>query len=284
MTHLEDVSFGPSARFMGATSSLEGADFAIFGVPYDSTASYRSGSRFAPDAIRSASHALESYSPVLDRDLEQLNYVDVGDVEVGLGRPEPTLERVERVVGQLLAAGSRPVMLGGEHSLTPAAFRAVHAAHPDVTLLQIDAHADLRESFLGETNSHACAMRRCLDLEVDLIQFGIRSGTREEWAYVRANDTFYDFERLSRRLDELTGPLYVTVDIDVFDPGFVSGTGTPEPGGIAWQDFARITEALKASRAELVGFDVVELAPGLDASGASSVYAAKVVRELLLAG
>jgi agmatinase len=178
----------------------------------------------------------------------------------------------------------------------------VHARYPDLLLVQLDAHGDLRESYLGQRHNHACTMRRCLEVvgEGGLLQVGIRSGTREEFAEMRAGRRLVppesaalpggprDGTRLHPMGEALATliaergerPIYLTVDLDVFDPAFLPGTGTPEPGGIAWWDFRAILDALPAGR--IVAADVVELAPGLDPSGASSVYAAKVAREVAL--
>ncbi len=274
---------GSSARYMGAATEMVRGGFVIFGAGYDCTASYRAGSRFAPDAIRAASHQIETYSHVLDADLEDVDFADVGDVEVSFGAPEPTLELVGSAIRSILDEGATPVMMGGEHSLTPAAVRAVVQHHGDCVVLQLDAHADLREVYLGSRNSHACAMRRCLESASELIQFGIRSGTREEWVWMRAQDTVCDLAGLEARLAELDKPIYLTVDIDGFDPSLVCGTGTPEPGGFTWREFEQICGFLRRCSAPIVGFDVMELAPDLDPSRVSSLVAAKVVRELLLA-
>lgn len=274
---------GAAARFIAASDAVVPGGFAIFGAPYDGTASYRPGSRFAPAAIRAASDGLETYSPKFDADLEDVGFADVGDLPAVFGPPKPALSQVSEAVSALLNEGAIPLMLGGEHSLTAPAFHAVRTAHPDVVLLQLDAHADLRDNYLGEPNSHACAMRRSLDGgETELIQFGIRSGTRTEWQWMRGNDTLYDLERLEARLSALTAPLYLTVDLDVFDPSLMPGTGTPEPGGIDWATFERIAHALWRSSARIVGLDVMELAPRLDPTGVSDIVAAKVVRELVL--
>ncbi len=274
---------GAPSRFIGAAATPVRNGFALFGAPFDGTASFRAGSRFGPDAIRAASDGLETYSPRLNADLDDIDYADMGNVVTGFGRPERALEAVERAVDEVLAMDAVPVMLGGEHSLTAAAVRAVRRHFDDLVVIQLDAHADLRGDYLGEPNSHACAMRRCLDIGVELVQFGVRSGTREEWQWMRSHDTLHDIERLADRLGLLTAPIYLTVDIDVFDPAVVPGTGTPEPGGIRWVEFEEIIDALGCSETCVVGFDVMELAPSQDPSGASSIVAAKIVRELLLA-
>lgn len=280
-------------------------DIAIFGVPFDGTTSFRPGARFGPDALRAVSVVLESYSPDLDLDLAEIGYCDLGNLEVPMGPPEPMVERVRAAVTALMQAGLVPLMLGGEHSVTTGAVEAVHARHPDLLLVQLDAHGDLRESYLGQHHNHACTMRRCLaTVGADgLVQVGIRSGTREELVEMRQARRLVEPEcapwpgglsaardptrrhPMGEALAALIAargerPIYLTVDLDVFDPGVLPGTGTPEPGGIFWPDFRAILDAIPAGR--LVAADVVELSPALDPSGGSSVYAAKVVREVAL--
>lgn len=271
-----------SARFIAAAGEFSAGDRVIFGAPYDCTASYRPGTRFGPDAIRAASDGLETYSPRLDADLEDLAFADIGNIPASFGAAASALEMVQAATAEILAGGGFPVMLGGEHSLTPAAVRAVIAHHGPVTVLQLDAHADLREDYLGDPNSHACAMRRCLDAGAELIQVGIRSGPRDEWRYIREHRTLFELDALTTRLEAVEQPVYVTVDIDAFDPSLVGGTGTPEPGGIFWSDFQRFVDSIRSANVNLVGFDVMELAPQLDPTGVSNIVAAKVVRELLL--
>ncbi len=253
----------------------------IFGAPYDGTASFRPGTRFGPTAIREASYGLETFSFFQGKDLEDVSFSDLGDLAEKFGAPEPMLAQVQETAELIIKGGGVPLMLGGEHSLTPPAVRAVFDRHPDVLVVQLDAHADLREEYLGLENSHACAMRRILDfLDRDsLIQFGIRSGTAEEYSELTSCGQY------ARTVDELRAllkdrPIYLTLDLDVFDPAFMPGTGTPEPGGIDWSTFEAILKALKDST--IVGIDVMELSPGLDPTGCSSVLAAKCVRELVL--
>ncbi len=259
---------------------------AVFGVPYDGTTSYRPGARFGPTAIRQASVSLENYSPEQDMDLEDISFFDQGDLDIPLGSPSPVIGAVERAVDGLLAENLCPIMLGGEHSLTAGAVRAVARHYPEVAVVQFDAHADLREAYLGEKFSHACAMRRCTEVLSPgcLLQVGIRSGTRLEFEWMRKQGSLLAPETavLRKRLAQLgkRRPLYVTLDLDVFDPSCVPGTGTPEPGGIDWHRFAALLACLPGE--SIVGADVMELAPELDPTGVSSVWAAKVLRELLL--
>ena len=270
--------------FMGSRRDPAGCRVGLFGVPYDGTTSFRPGTRFGPAAIREVSQGLETYCPQLDLDLEDLAYADLGAVDIPFGAPEPVVNAVQQATTAVLDLGLKPLMLGGEHSISSGAVAAVANQHPDLVLVQLDAHADLREEWLGARHSHACAMRRCLEVlpSGDLLQLAIRSGTRSE---------FHELHSSGRRMDDVqalrdamapwTGrPIYLTVDLDWFDPAVLPGTGTPEPGGFLWRDFAAVVDVLRRHR--LVAADVVELAPQLDSSGVSSVLAAKVTRSLIL--
>ncbi|MFM7362238.1 MAG: agmatinase [Cyanobium sp.] len=271
------------AIYMGSRRDPAGCRVGLFGVPYDGTTSFRPGTRFGPAAIREVSSGLETYCPQLDRDLKDLAFADLGAVEIPFGAPEPVVAAVKQATEAVLGLGLKPLMLGGEHSISSGAVAAVAAQHPDLVLVQLDAHADLRQEWLGARHSHACAMRRCLEVlpSGELLQIAIRSGTGEEWRELRASGRLVAIERMAEALRPLRGrPLSLTVDLDLFDPSVLPGTGTPEPGGFIWGDFAALVEELRHH--QLVAADVVELAPQLDGSGVSSVLAAKVVRSLLL--
>ncbi|MBM5822102.1 MAG: agmatinase [Cyanobacteria bacterium K_Offshore_surface_m2_011] len=271
------------AIYMGARRDPFGCAVGLFGVPYDGTTSFRPGTRFGPAAIRDVSSGLESYDPQLDLDLEDLAFADLGAVAIPFGAPEPVVEAVGRATGAVLDLGLAPLMLGGEHSISSGAVAAVARRHPDLVLVQLDAHADLRKEWLGARHSHACAMRRCLEVlpSGQLRQIAIRSGTREEFQELRATGRLVPIDAMAAALAPLRGrPLYLTVDLDWFDPAVLPGTGTPEPGGFHWPQFAELVEELRQHR--LVAADVVELAPQLDPSGVSAVLAAKVTRSLLL--
>lgn len=267
-----------------ATEPVAGA-IGIFGAGYDETASFRPGARGGPQAIREASDVLETYSPALDRDLDDVPLVDLGDLRLNRSAPAKVVAEIRAAVDTWMAAGLRPFMLGGEHTVTAGAVAAVAARTPALAVVQFDAHADLRESYGGEPHSHACTMRRVIDIvgPDSLLQVGIRSGTRAEFAELRTSGRLVEptAQALGRALGRFAGrPLYVSVDLDVFDPSVVSGTGTPEPGGIDWREFAALLGVFSDSL--VVATDIVELAPSLDPSGASAVVAAKVVRELAL--
>jgi agmatinase len=271
------------AIYMGSQRDPAGCRVGLFGVPYDGTTSFRPGTRFGPTAIREVSNGIETYCPQLDLDLDDLAFADLGALEIPFGNPEPVVAAVKQATEAVLALGLKPLMLGGEHSISSGAVAAVAEQHPDLALVQLDAHADLRQEWLGATHSHACAMRRCLEVlpSKQLLQIAIRSGTREEFSELRQTGRLVAIERMAEALKPLRGkPIYLTVDLDWFDPSVMAGTGTPEPGGFLWGDFANLIAELRHHN--LVAADVVELAPMLDPSGVSSVLAAKVVRSLLL--
>ncbi|MCS5706216.1 agmatinase [Synechococcus sp. FGCU-3] len=271
------------AIYMGSRRDPAGCSVGLFGVPYDGTTSFRPGTRFGPAAIREVSSGLETYCPQLDADLEEVAFADLGAVDIPFGAPEPVVAAVKQATEAVLELGLKPLMLGGEHSISSGAVAAVAERHPDLVLVQLDAHADLRHEWLGAHHSHACAMRRCLEVlpSGKLLQIAIRSGTREEFVELRREQRLVAIEQMAEALKPLRGsPLYLTVDLDWFDPAVMPGTGTPEPGGFLWSHFAALVQEL--GHHKLVGADVVELSPQLDPTGVSNVLAAKVVRSLIL--
>jgi agmatinase len=282
----EDNLFSDTgACYLGAQRGSGQGQVALFGVPYDGTTSFRAGTRFGPEAIRAVSESLETYDPQLDTDLEDFIIRDLGNLEIGTGSPEPVVAAVQRATAQILAAGLHPLMLGGEHSITSGAVAAVAARYPNLVLVQFDAHADLRETYLGSRHNHACAMRRCLEVmpQPNLVQIGIRSGTRQEFQEMRRANRWVapQPEALREALEPYAGrPFYITLDVDAFDPSLMPGTGTPESGGLNWPDFSALLRVL--AEQWIVAADVVELSPGLDHSQCSSVLAAKATRSLLL--
>ena len=274
-------------KFIGCASEFAAARAVLFGAPYDSTTSYRPGARFGSAAIRNESYGIETYSPYQDRDLEELAVCDAGDLELPFGAPEPALDLIETETSRIFDAGKVPVMLGGEHLVTLGAVRAAVRHHPGLHILHFDAHADLRTDYLGNPLSHACVLRRCHDALGDgrIFQFGIRSGTREEFAF--AAEGHVRMERFAAdTLPSVTlpkgTPVYLTVDLDVLDPSKFPGTGTPEAGGLSFEALRRALMDVFA-RFQVVAFDLVELAPMLDASGRSTALACKLLRECLLA-
>lgn len=273
--------------FMGCESSFEEAETVLFGAPFDSTTSYRPGTRFGCSTIRHESFGIESYSPYQDRDLFDGKVMDSGDIELPFGCTEDALNQIEERAADILAAGKRPFMLGGEHLVTLGAFRAAAKKYPDICIVHFDAHADLREDYLGNKLSHACVLRRCWEIIGDgrIFQFGIRSGDREEfsWGKEHVRTCRFNFDTLKETLEELGDkPVYFTVDLDVLDPSVFPGTGTPEPGGVSFEEM-RKSAVLVCEKANVVACDVNELSPHYDHSGISTAAACKTVREMLLA-
>lgn len=274
--------------FLCCESSFKDAFIVLYGAPFDSTTSYRPGARFGSGAIRRESYGLESYSPYQRRDLIKSAVFDSGDIELPMGSSEMALSQIGERCRTILDAGKLPFLLGGEHLVTLGAIREIAKKFPKVHILHFDAHADLREEYLGVSLSHACVLRRCWEIIGDgrIHQFGIRSGDSTEWEFSEAGHVFthaFTLEGLAETLERLgDAPVYCTVDLDVLDPSVFPGTGTPEPEGV---DFRQLRQAvtLVCLRANVVGCDVCELSPHYDPSGISTAAACKLVREMLLA-
>lgn len=274
--------------FMACETDFAPANIVLFGAPYDSSTSNRPGARFGSAAIRTESYGLETYSPYQDKDLTDYQICDAGDLELPFGDSEQALAAIEDFAGQILAADKRPFMLGGEHLVTLGAVRAAFQRYPDLCLLHFDAHTDLREDYLGVRLSHAAVIRRCWELLGDgrIWQFGIRSGERYEFEWAAAGHTSlrkFDLQGLAEALAACQGrPVYFTLDLDVLDPSVFPGTGTPEPGGLSFDQLRQAVTQV-CQKAQIVACDVNELAPHYDPSGVSTAVACKIVREMLLA-
>lgn len=271
--------------FIGCESEYQDAGIVMFGAPFDSTTSYRPGTRFASSAIRNESFGLETYSPYQDRDLTDYQIFDGGDLELPFGDPKDALNQIEAYVDTILKDEKIPVMVGGEHLVTLGAVRSAVKKYEDLHIVHFDAHADLRNDYLGVTLSHATVLRRCHDLVGDhkIFQFGIRSGDREEfrWGKDHVTTCKFNFDTLDEVIELLKGkPVYFTLDLDVLDPSVFPGTGTPEAGGVT---FMELLEAIKkVSALSVVALDMNELSPVYDQTGASTAVACKVLREILL--
>ena len=272
--------------FLGCDNEYGESGIVVFGAPFDSTTSFRPGTRFASRTMRGESYGLETYSPYQDKDLEDLAIFDGGDLELCFGDTEKALTAIESYTTRVLRDNKRPVMIGGEHLVTLGAVRAVARKYPELHVVHFDAHADLRDDYLGITLSHATVLHRVWDIIGDgrIYQFGIRSGERSEfqWGNDHVTTQKFNFKGLAEVVEKLQGqPVYFTLDLDVLDPSVFPGTGTPEPGGVS---FMELLEAIQqVSQLNLVGCDINELSPVYDQSGASTAVACKVLRELLLA-
>lgn len=274
--------------FIAANPSYEDSQVVIYGMPMDFTVSYRPGSRFGPKRIREVSIGLEEYSPHLNRELLEVKYFDAGDIPLPFGNPEKSVNMIGEYVGQLLADNKFPLGLGGEHLVSWPIIREVYKKYPNMILVHIDAHADLRTDYEGEPYSHATPIRKAVELMggENVYQFGIRSGTKEEFEFARDNINFYPFEVLEP-LKKVIGnfgkrPVYVTIDIDVMDPAYAPGTGTLEAGGITSKEMLETLHLISKSNVNVVGADIVEVAPVYDAADQTSILASKMVREILL--
>lgn len=271
--------------FLGCDKEFDEARIVIFGAPFDSTTSYRPGTRFASRTMRAESYGLETYSPYQDLDLEDAAVFDGGDLELCFGDTNLALQDITDCTERIVRAGKLPLMIGGEHLVTLGAVQSVAKHYPDLHVIHFDAHADLRDDYLGARLSHATVLHRVWDIVGDdrIYQFGIRSGERAEfqWGSEHVHTQKFNFEGLEEVIEKLKGkPVYFTLDLDVLDPSVFPGTGTPEAGGVT---FMQLLEAiLKVGELTIVGCDINELSPLLDASGASTAVALKVMRELLL--
>lgn len=271
--------------FIGCDCDYNDARIVLFGAPFDSTTSFRPGTRFASQSMRSESFGIETYSPYQDEDLTDIKVFDSGDLELPFGIPEQALLDIEERTQTILDDGKLPCMIGGEHLVTLGAVRAAAKKYDDLHVVQFDAHADLRNDYLGVKLSHACVMRRCHDLLGDgkIFQFGIRSGERDEFIFAKEH-TFmnrFDLGNISKSVQNIgQAPVYFTLDLDVLDPSEFPGTGTPEAGGVS---FIALLDAIKeVSKLNIVGFDINELSPVYDTSGRSTALACKILREILI--
>ena len=273
--------------FIGCDCDYSEADIVLFGAPFDSTTSFRPGARFGSAAIRHESFGIETYSPYQDKDLLDKKVFDSGDLELSFGSPDAALADIEAQSKKILDDGKLPILIGGEHLVTLGSVRAVFEKYPDMHIIHFDAHADLRDDYLGVNLSHACVLRRCYDLVGDgrIHQFCIRSGDREEFTFAKDHTDMhkFTFDGLDEVVSEFAKnntPVYFTIDLDCLDPSVFCGTGTPEAGGVSFMDL--LNAILKVSKTNIVGADINELAPMLDNSGASTAVACKVLRELIL--
>ncbi|CEH35131.1 agmatinase [Romboutsia lituseburensis] len=281
--------FTNNFKFMSMDSSYESSDLVVFGVGFDGTTSNRPGTRFASSAMRKEFDGLETYSPVLNLDMEDFNICDIGDLELSIGNTEKVLDEIYENVRTLINDNKIPFMIGGEHLVTLPAFKAVYEKYNDIYVLHFDAHTDLREEYNNCKNSHATVIKRIWDIVGDekIFQFGIRSGTKEEFDFsLNKNHTYMEVANIitfKEIVESLVGKnVYLTIDLDVLDPSIFPGTGTPEPGGITYKELENTFKILKQYEINIVGCDIVELSPDYDITKVSTITACKVLRELSL--
>ena len=256
-------------------------------VPYDATTSYRTGSRGGPRAIITASQQLEDYDLELNRDISEVGILTAPAIEPDVSRPEGMIDRVDRAVSAALAGGGIVGLLGGEHTVTVGAVRAFKRRYPDLSVLYLDAHADLRDTYQGSAWSHACVARRVLEI-CSLVEVGVRSLSAPEKRLIDSDcvPVFFwpadgaDVEDIAAAaLERLTGAIYVSIDLDVLDPSIMAAVGTPEPGGMSWNAATRLLRRAAESK-RVVGFDLVELSPG-EGPEACAFTAAKLAYKLI---
>ena len=273
-----------SKDWMCATEDYETSDWVMLGLPYDGTCSNKPGTRFASQAMRTASWGLEEYSPIVDKDFNDTKFFDAGDLEFPLGNREKSLDMIENNVREILNDGKKSFGIGGEHLVTLPQIKAYKEKYPDLAVVHFDAHCDLREDYLGEKLSHACVIRRVVEIigKENLYQIGIRSGEIEEFKWQKANNTLLKDKSKAAEIFKNLGnkPIFITLDVDVLDPSIMSGTGTQEAGGMTFNELIEWLLLLRNNN--VVGMDLVELSPDYDASGVSTATAAKLAREMLI--
>ncbi|MER2253590.1 MAG: agmatinase [Priestia megaterium] len=275
--------------FIGSHPVFEESEAVLYGMPMDWTVSYRPGSRFGPTRIREVSIGLEEYSPYLDRELEEVKYFDAGDIPLPFGNPQRSLNMIEEYIDQLLAADKFPLGMGGEHLVSWPVMKAMSKKYPDLAIIHMDAHTDLREEYEGEPLSHSTPIRKVAELigPENVYSFGIRSGMKEEFQWAKENgmhiSKFEVLEPLKEILPTLAGrPVYVTIDIDVLDPAHAPGTVTVDAGGITSKELLASIHAIAKSDLRIVGGDLVEVAPIYDPSEQTANTASKLIREMIL--
>lgn len=269
--------------------NFEESQVVLYGMPMDWTVSYRPGSRFGPARIREVSIGLEEYSPYLDRELDEVKYFDAGDIPLPFGNAQKSLDIIEDFLDQVLAAGKFPFGMGGEHLVSWPVMKAVFKKYPDLAIIHMDAHTDLRENYEGEPLSHSTPIRKIAEHigPHNVYSFGIRSGMKEEFEWAKQNgmhiSKFEVLEPLKEILPKLAGrPVYVTIDIDVLDPAHAPGTGTVDAGGITSKELLASIHAIARSEVNVVGCDLVEVAPIYDPSEQTANTASKLIREMML--
>ncbi|MGC5325702.1 agmatinase [Brevibacillus sp. SYSU BS000544] len=274
--------------FIRSHQNYEESQAVIYGMPMDWTVSFRPGSRFGPARIREVSVGLEEYSPYLDRLLEEVKYFDAGDIPLPFGNVEGSIDAIRSFVSKVLADNKMPIGLGGEHLVTWPVIQAMYEKYQDLVIFHFDAHTDLRDSYEGYPYSHSTPIKKACDLMggKNVYSFGIRSGLKEEFEWAKENMHLYKFDVLEpvKKVLPTIGnrPIYLTIDIDVLDPSAAPGTGTTEAGGITSRELLDTIHFMAQNGANVVGCDLVEVAPIYDNSEMTQIVASKMVRELIL--
>jgi agmatinase len=275
-------------KFVGSSDNYNKSQFGICGIPYDVTSTFRHGSQNAADMIRYYSGSLETFSPLQEKDLVDFDFFDAGDMIFKKKKPVEAVKTIENYVSSFIEKNKKVIYLGGEHLVTFPVVKKYHEKYKDLKVLYFDAHADMRMDFNGNKLSHATVARRIVDVidAENIYMFGIRSFEREEYRFIKKNEIFCDdkLTKIKSIINKIKNyPVYVSLDLDVFDPSCLPGVGNPEPGGIFYDDFVRILLPLFSKiKKNIVSLDIVELMSKYDLSGNSAVFAAKIIRELIL--
>ena len=276
---------GEPLKFVGASASPQNADIIIAGIPYDETSTFRKGSKTGPVSIREFSDSIETYSPEQGIDIADMKLCDAGDMVFAPGGKKEVLVEIGEFASETDKKGKKAIYFGGEHLVSVPLVKKYAEKHEGLKVIYFDAHADMRDDYDGEKYSHATAARRISEIvgKENIFLFGIRSFEKNEAAFIRDNRIFMDpdFSEFLNLADTIKDrPVYISIDIDVFDPSCVPGVGNPEPGGITYNDFARLIPGFETLN-NIVAADIVEVAPAYDPPGISSVLAAKVAREII---
>ena len=268
-----------SKDFIGAITSYDEAKIIMLGMPYDCTCSNRAGTRFGPQAARLESIGIETYSVYFNSDMEELKFYDAGDLEYPFGNAQKALDITEENVDTIYNDNKKLLGIGGEHLITLANVKSALKKYPDLAVIQFDAHTDLREQYLGETLTHSGVMYQIANLigYENIAQIGLRSGEKEEFEIVKKYSTL---KTNPSELDKFKNkPIFLTIDLDVLDPSLMSGVGTPEAGGITYKELMEWIVYLKDFN--IIGADIMELAPDIDITKTSTATACKLIREVL---
>src|SRR3954471_3215845 len=282
----DQVAVGVFGGTTPTTTDFANARVVILPIPLDRTTPYVPRTRNGPHEILVASSHMELWDEETQTDVHSIGIFTLPEIEFPFATMEEVVAEIERVANEIVRRGKFPVFLGGEHSITPPLVAAVAKKHKNLSVLQLDAHADLRRDYMGTPHSHACAMRRTLKY-AKTTQVGIRSLSTEEAADVTSLNTtiFYDYNMrndpnwMDRVVDSLTENVYITIDVDGFDPAIMPATGTPEPGGLSWYEGLTLLRKVIEQR-NVVGWDIVELSP-MGGNVAPNFLCAKLIYKIL---
>ncbi|MCX8093451.1 MAG: agmatinase [Candidatus Goldbacteria bacterium] len=274
-------------KFVGTSGNFKKSDLIICGIPYDITSTFRHGSQKAPDSIRKYSDSIETFSPIQEKDLIDYNIFDSGNIIFPSKIPKHAMKKIEKYTYDFINRNKRILYIGGEHLITLPIVKKYYEKYKDLKVIYFDAHADMRMHYDGNKFSHATVARRIVEMigAKNIFMFGIRSFEKEEYNFIKKNKIFCDYghSKFKFVIEKLKDShVYISLDLDVFDPSCFPGVGNPEAGGIFFNDFIKLLPYISSIKQNIVSLDIVELMPDYDLSGNSSIFAAKIIRELIL--